>query len=159
MARTAPKTKDSKEGTPASDILKPKTEKSKVEKAKKAPVKPKAVSSNTATARTATSKKDDTGSKVNDGKEEKVKPVTGDEAVKLIAEYLKVQNRPFSATEVSANLRGKVTKTVADKLMKEMEGRKEIMMKATNADTAKKGTQFVFWAIQVCLYLRYSGIK
>ena len=36
--------------------------------------------------------------------------------------------------------------------MKEMEANKMIMMKATNSDTTKKGTQFVFWAIQVCCF-------
>lgn len=41
-------------------------------------------------------------------KGEKIKPVTGDGAMELIAEYLKTQNRPYSATEVSANLHGKV---------------------------------------------------
>jgi len=38
----------------------------------------------------------------------KVKAVVGEEAEALIVEYLKVQNRPFSATEISANLHGKV---------------------------------------------------
>jgi 26S proteasome regulatory subunit (ATPase 3-interacting protein) len=42
-------------------------------------------------------------------KTEKVKAVTGDEAVELILDYLKTQNRPYSATEVSANLHGKVS--------------------------------------------------
>jgi 26S proteasome regulatory subunit (ATPase 3-interacting protein) len=40
-----------------------------------------------------------------------------------------------------------VTKTVADKLMKEMEQSQQIMAKATNGD--KKGSQWVFWSIQV----------
>lgn len=42
-----------------------------------------------------------------DGKE-KVKPVNGEEAMELIRTYLKRENRPYSATEVSANLHGKV---------------------------------------------------
>jgi 26S proteasome regulatory subunit (ATPase 3-interacting protein) len=42
-----------------------------------------------------------------DGKE-KVKVVIGEEAIELILKYLKEQNRPYSATEVSANLHGKV---------------------------------------------------
>jgi copper chaperone CopZ len=42
-----------------------------------------------------------------DGKE-KVKAVTGEEAEALIKRYLREQNRPYSATEVSANLHGKV---------------------------------------------------
>ncbi|CZR57628.1 uncharacterized protein PAC_07517 [Phialocephala subalpina] len=80
-----------------------------------------------------------------DGKGEKVKPVTGDEAVSLILGYLKAQNRPYSATEVSANLHNKVTKTVADKLLKEMEQNRQIMGKATKKDG---GGQWVFWPIQ-----------
>ncbi|KAH7382983.1 Tat binding protein 1-interacting protein-domain-containing protein [Cadophora sp. MPI-SDFR-AT-0126] len=79
-----------------------------------------------------------------DGKE-KVKPVTGDEAMELMGNYLKVQNRPYSATEVSLNLHGKVTKTVADKLLKEMEQNGQIKGKASKSGT---GGQWVFWAIQ-----------
>ncbi|KAH8592356.1 Tat binding protein 1-interacting protein-domain-containing protein [Bisporella sp. PMI_857] len=144
MVKAAPKPKADE-----ADPLRPKTERAKVEKARK--------------PKTATTKKDDAGAgvgvvkRVTDGgttakkadtEEAKAKPITGDEAAAMILEYLRVQNRPFSATEVSANLRGKVTKTMADKLLKEMEGRNEIMMKATNTDATKKGTQFVFWAIQ-----------
>ncbi|KAK0114644.1 hypothetical protein ONS95_014131 [Cadophora gregata] len=76
---------------------------------------------------------------------EKVKPVTGDEAMELIADYLKVQNRPYSATEVSLNLHGKVNKTVADKLLKEMEQNGQIKGKASKSGT---GGQWVFWALQ-----------
>ncbi|KAH7369670.1 Tat binding protein 1-interacting protein-domain-containing protein [Rhexocercosporidium sp. MPI-PUGE-AT-0058] len=79
-----------------------------------------------------------------DGKE-KVKPVTGEEAMELIAAYLKMQNRPYSATEVSLNLHGKVTKTVADKLLKEMEQNGQIKGKASKSGT---GGQWVFWSIQ-----------
>jgi hypothetical protein len=82
-SKTAPKIKAEKAPkTKAEKLEKPKVEKAKTEK------KPG---------------KDDKGAK-----EEKVKTVTGDEAVVLILEYLKAQNRPFSATEVSANLHGKV---------------------------------------------------
>ena len=48
------------------------------------------------------------GKKAGDGKE-KVKTVNGEEAVGLMARYLREQNRPYSATEVSANLHGKVS--------------------------------------------------
>ena len=47
-----------------------------------------------------------------------------------------------------------VTKTAADKLLKEMEQSNQIMGKATNGD--KKGSQWVFWTLQVgifCLHL------
>ena len=48
------------------------------------------------------------GGEKKEGGKEKVKAVSGEEAEKLIKEYLKIQNRPYSATEVSANLHGKV---------------------------------------------------
>ncbi|KAL2064016.1 hypothetical protein VTL71DRAFT_4510 [Oculimacula yallundae] len=87
------------------------------------------------------------GKEGKDGKE-KVKPVTGEEAMSLIEGYLKVQNRPYSATEVSLNLHGKVTKTVADKLLKEMEQNGQIKGKASKSGT---GGQWVFWSIQVLI--------
>ena len=116
------------EGTP--EVLKPKTEKSKVEKAKAEP-KPKVKTDKTEKAPKVTKpkvtkpkvekvekvekaeKKEKSDGKGGEkggekGTKEKVKPVTGDEAAALIVEYLKVTNRPFSATEVSANLHGKV---------------------------------------------------
>jgi 26S proteasome regulatory subunit (ATPase 3-interacting protein) len=40
---------------------------------------------------------------------------------------------------------------MADKLLKDMEQNKQIMGKATNGD--KKGSQWVFWALQVCVLL------
>lgn len=76
------------------ETLKPKTEKAKVSKVKAEKLEK--------TEKTKVDKKEKE-------KGEKVKAVTGDEAVQLIAEYLKAQNRPYSATEVSANLHGKVS--------------------------------------------------
>jgi 26S proteasome regulatory subunit (ATPase 3-interacting protein) len=74
--------------------LKPKTENAKVGKSKAEKLE-----------KTEKSKRD-----VKDKeKGDKIKPATGDEAMELIAEYLKAQNRPYSATEVSANLHGKVS--------------------------------------------------
>jgi 26S proteasome regulatory subunit, ATPase 3, interacting protein len=109
------------------------------------------------------------GAKKDAGKE-KVKAVTGEDAEKLVKAYLREQNRPYSATEVSANLHGKVcflfpllcleaedeqvTKTVADKLLKEMEQSGAIMGKASNGEKKpgeKKGGQWVFWCLQVCI--------
>jgi hypothetical protein len=96
--------------------LKPKTEKAKVEKVKseKAKVakpkkekvdgeKPKAVKKVEVKKE---KEKGDAGKK--DGGKDKVKPVTGEEAQELILKYLKEQNRPYGATDVSANLHGKV---------------------------------------------------
>jgi 26S proteasome regulatory subunit (ATPase 3-interacting protein) len=92
MAPRAPKPKPDD-----ADRLKPKTEKAKVEK-----VKPE---------KTAKVEKKESvkGKAEKTDKGEKTKAVTGDEAMELIAAYLKAQNRPYSATEVSANLHGKVS--------------------------------------------------
>lgn len=74
--------------------MKPKTEKGKVTKVK--------------TEKPEKSKSD----KKERDKGEKNKPLIGDQAMELIAEYLKTQNRPYSATEVSANLHGRVSSQV-----------------------------------------------
>lgn len=190
MAPQQPKPKSDDISTTPSP-LKPKTGKSKVEKFKsdkpkieksraaavkeekiEKPAKPKvakaAADKEEKPTKTAI-KKEKVADK--DGGKEKVKPVNGDEAIALISKYLKSQNRPYSATEVSANLHGKVslllfllpssyrkvlmklwkvTKTVADKLMKEMEQNGLIMAKATNG--TNKGSQWVFWATQVHIF-------
>ncbi len=71
------------------------------------------------------------------------KPTSDDnKATGMILEYLVQQNRPYSATEVSANLHNAVTKTRTDKLLKEMFERKEIGGRAS-------GKQWVYWPLQV----------
>ncbi|KAM3073913.1 hypothetical protein ACMFMG_008530 [Clarireedia jacksonii] len=77
---------------------------------------------------------------------EKVKAVTGDEATEVILQYLRRENRPFSAGDVSGNLHGKVTKTLTDKLLKELFNAQLIHGKGTNGDG--KGSQWVYWALQ-----------
>lgn len=52
------------------------------------------------------------GKKAGDGKE-KAKTVNGEGAIELMARYLREQNRPYSATEVSANLHGKVSSSIS----------------------------------------------
>lgn len=89
MAPRAPKTKGDDD-----EPLKPKVEKAKVTKTK-----------SEKTDKPDKSKKDVKEKEKGD----KIKPVTGDEAMELIEEYLRTQNRPYSATEVSANLHGKVS--------------------------------------------------
>jgi 26S proteasome regulatory subunit (ATPase 3-interacting protein) len=71
------------------------------------------------------------------------KPTTpqADNPHELILSYLMAQNRPYSSTEISANLHNKVTKTKADKFLKEMHEKNEI--------GGKIGKQSVFWALQV----------
>ncbi|QSZ28596.1 hypothetical protein DSL72_003095 [Monilinia vaccinii-corymbosi] len=80
-----------------------------------------------------------------DGKE-KIKAVTGDEAQEVLIEYLTRENRPFSAGDVSGNLHGKVTKTLTDKLLKELANSGLINGKGTNGDG--KGSQWVYWPLQ-----------
>jgi 26S proteasome regulatory subunit (ATPase 3-interacting protein) len=91
MAPRAPKTKGDDD-----EPLKPKVEKAKVTKTK-----------SEKTDKPDKSKKDVKEKEKEKG--DKIKPVTGDEAMELIEEYLRTQNRPYSATEVSANLHGKVS--------------------------------------------------
>ncbi|RKF63101.1 Homologous-pairing protein 2 [Erysiphe neolycopersici] len=77
---------------------------------------------------------------------EKVLALHGDDAIALMLRYLKDQNRPYSATEICANLHGKVGKTVADKLLKEMGETGKIKSKSTRGN--EKGSQWIFWALQ-----------
>lgn len=124
MAPRVPKP-NAEDGTGTStstpEVLKPKTEKSKVVKPKaekgdksaKAP-KPKSEKGekkDRVDGKAGGSKDSAAGGdekKEKEKEKEKVKPVTGDEAAHLVLEYLTLLNRPFSATEVSANLHGKV---------------------------------------------------
>lgn len=68
--------------------------------------------------------------------------LSDDDPNELIITYLKSQNRPYSATDISSNLHNKVTKTKTDKLLKEMFERNEIGGKCS-------GKQWVFWCLQV----------
>jgi 26S proteasome regulatory subunit (ATPase 3-interacting protein) len=105
-------------------VLKPKTEKAKVEKVKSdnaKTTKPKAEKTEKAKALKKESgeksgvKKErgdgESGGKkdVKEGKGEKVKAVNGEEAIEIMGKYLREQNRPYSATEISANLHGKAS--------------------------------------------------
>ncbi len=72
-------------------------------------------------------------------KEAKLNP---EQSATLILDYLRKQNRPYSATDISANLKNRVTKTAAAKLLKDMHERKEIEGRAA-------GKQIVYHVIQV----------
>ncbi|KAI5361377.1 Putative pairing protein [Septoria linicola] len=74
-------------------------------------------------------------------KEPKEKKLTPDESAKLILDYLRTQNRPYSATDISQNLNNRVAKAAATKLLKDMHERKEIDGKAS-------GKQIVYFHIQ-----------
>lgn len=101
-------------------VLKPKTEKAKVEKVKSD--KPRVTKPKTEKAKAVKKDGEKSGVKkekgdgesggkkdVKEGKGEKVKAVNGEEAIEIIGRYLREQNRPYSATEISANLHGKVS--------------------------------------------------
>jgi 26S proteasome regulatory subunit (ATPase 3-interacting protein) len=99
-----PKTENARVTKPKG-VAKPKVVKPKIEKV----VKPKVVKSKTEKP-PGVAKKIEKKAILGTGdeKKEKVKAVVGEEAEALLVEYLKLQNRPFSATEISANLHGKV---------------------------------------------------
>ncbi|RPA98838.1 homologous-pairing protein-like protein 2 [Choiromyces venosus 120613-1] len=74
-------------------------------------------------------------------KKEKKEQVTGDQASSLVLEYLRQQNRPYSAIEISANLHNAVTKPAATKILKELDERGVIEGRAS-------GKQVVYHIIQ-----------
>ena len=78
------------------------------------------------------------------GKPEKEAKLTPEQSATLILDYLRKQNRPYSATDISANLKNRVTKAAAAKLLKDLHERNEIEGKAA-------GKQIVYHAIQVSL--------
>lgn len=51
----------------------------------------------------------------------------------LILDYLRKQNRPYSAIDVSTNLHNKVTKTHAAKVLRELHRKKEIEARVSGA--------------------------
>ncbi|KAK5129775.1 hypothetical protein LTR08_002841 [Meristemomyces frigidus] len=76
-----------------------------------------------------------------DGGEKEVK-LSPEQSAALIMDYLRKQNRPYSATDISTNLKNRVTKAAAAKLLKDMHERKEIEGRAA-------GKQIVYHSIQV----------
>ena len=75
-------------------------------------------------------------------KGEKEVKLTPEQSAALMLEYLRKQNRPYSATDISSNLKNRVTKAAATKLLKDMHERGDIEGKAA-------GKQIVYHAIQV----------
>jgi 26S proteasome regulatory subunit, ATPase 3, interacting protein len=73
---------------------------------------------------------------------EKEPKLTPEQSASLILDYLRKQNRPYSATDISANLKNRVTKAAATKLLKDMHERKEV-------EGRTAGKQLVYHAIQV----------
>lgn len=68
--------------------------------------------------------------------------LTPEQSTAVILDYLRKQNRPFSATDISTNLKNRVTKAAAAKLLKDMHERNEIEGRAA-------GKQWVYHTIQV----------
>ncbi|KAH7095162.1 Tat binding protein 1-interacting [Paraphoma chrysanthemicola] len=66
---------------------------------------------------------------------------SANEAADMVLHYLRKQNRPYSALEVSANLHNKVTKAAAAKLLKDLHEQKQI-------EGRPAGKQIVYHAIQ-----------
>ena len=77
-------------------------------------------------------------------KEAKLSP---EQSASLILDYLRKQNRPYSATDISSNLKNRVTKAAAAKLLKDMHERNEIEGRAA-------GKQIVYHVIQVGRFLK-----
>lgn len=75
-------------------------------------------------------------------KDEKEAKLTPEQSATLVLDYLRKQNRPYSATDISTNLKNRVTKAAAAKLLKDMHERNEIEGRAA-------GKQLVYHAIQV----------
>ncbi|KAH8727120.1 Tat binding protein 1-interacting protein-domain-containing protein [Phaeosphaeriaceae sp. PMI808] len=71
-------------------------------------------------------------------KEEKA---SANEAADLVLQYLRKQNRPYSAIDISANLHNKVTKAAAAKVLKDLHEQKQI-------EGRPAGKQIVYHAIQ-----------
>ncbi|KAK5113534.1 hypothetical protein LTR62_003403 [Meristemomyces frigidus] len=67
--------------------------------------------------------------------------LTPEQAAEMVLDYLRRQNRPYSATDISTNLKNRVTKAAAAKLLKDLHERKEIEGRAA-------GKQLVYHAIQ-----------
>ncbi|KAK4979647.1 hypothetical protein LTR66_010396 [Elasticomyces elasticus] len=74
-------------------------------------------------------------------KGEKTEKLSAEQSTALMLDYLRKQNRPYSATDISANLKNRVTKAAAAKLLKDMHERKEIEGRAS-------GKQIVYHALQ-----------
>ncbi|KAF2001093.1 Tat binding protein 1-interacting [Amniculicola lignicola CBS 123094] len=74
-------------------------------------------------------------------RKEKSEKVSADEAATTILNYLRKQNRPYSATDISANLHNKVTKAAAVKILKDLHEKNEIEGRAA-------GKQLVYHAVQ-----------
>ncbi|EQL28943.1 hypothetical protein BDFG_08364 [Blastomyces dermatitidis ATCC 26199] len=74
-------------------------------------------------------------------KSDKESKEKGEDGATMILEYLRQQNRPYSAIDITANLHNKVSKAYTVKALKEMHERKEIEARVA-------GKQIVYHALQ-----------
>ncbi|KAF2868885.1 Tat binding protein 1-interacting protein-domain-containing protein [Massariosphaeria phaeospora] len=74
-------------------------------------------------------------------RKEKAEKVSVNDSVDMILNYLRKQNRPYSATDISANLHNKVTKAAAAKILKDLHERNEV-------EGRPAGKQIVYHALQ-----------
>ncbi|KIW02908.1 uncharacterized protein PV09_05956 [Verruconis gallopava] len=74
-------------------------------------------------------------------KKEKVEKLSASAQEDLVLKYLKQQNRPYSATDISANLHNQVTKNNAQKILTKLHEAKKIVGRFS-------GKQSVYHAIQ-----------
>ncbi|KAF2169585.1 hypothetical protein M409DRAFT_64672 [Zasmidium cellare ATCC 36951] len=72
---------------------------------------------------------------------EKEAKLTPEQQAALVLDYLRKENRPYSATDISSNLKNRVTKAAAAKLLKDLHERGEIEGRAA-------GKQQVYHALQ-----------
>lgn len=73
---------------------------------------------------------------------EKEAKLTPEQQAVLVLDYLRKENRPYSATDISSNLKNRVTKAAAAKLLKDLHEQKKIEGRAA-------GKQQVYHAVQV----------
>ncbi|BEJ07117.1 hypothetical protein CcaverHIS641_0403860 [Cutaneotrichosporon cavernicola] len=65
----------------------------------------------------------------------KEKPVKGDDAEKMVLDYLRSVNRPYASTDVSANLKNRVTKTEAQKALNALAEKGSLTLKPYGKQT------------------------
>jgi hypothetical protein len=100
--------------------------------------------SSSPTTTMAPTKKDSSSASTTDSTATDNAKLTPAQSSSLILSYLQQQNRPYSAIDISANLKNRVTKTAAVKLLKDLHERGEI-----EGRVAGKGV--VYHAVQVSM--------
>lgn len=79
-------------------------------------------------------------------KAEKAEKLSPSQSADLVLNYLRSQNRPYSAADISANLKNRVTKTNTAKLLKDLHEKQRI-------EGRTAGKQIVYHVLQVTVAL------